>query len=81
MTMKTENQTFTDEYLDMRQLTRRIPFSKRAIENFINLGSLIEGVHFGRPAGGKKRVFFWSAIEAWIRNQDHRLRAEHARME
>jgi hypothetical protein len=78
---KAQNRVLWDEYLDLRQLIERIPFSKRAIEKYISEGYLVEGVHFARPAGGKKRVFFWSAIESWLRNQDHRLRAEYARSE
>jgi len=65
------------EYLDLKQLTQRIPFGKSAIEELIADGILIEGVHFRRPTGpGGMRVFFWSAIEKWIKGQDFELRAK-----
>ncbi len=67
-----------DEYLDLKQLTRRIPFGKSAIEELIAKGELVEGVHFRRPTGqGGKRVFFWSTIEKWLKGQDFDLRAKH----
>ena len=47
----------TKEYLDLNELTERIPFRKRAIEEFIARGVLIEGVHFRQLAGeGKASV-------------------------
>lgn len=68
-----------EEFLDMRMLTQRIPFSKSTIEEFIADGVLVEGVHFRRPTGpGGKRIFFWSAIEKWLKGQDFNLRANHA---
>ena len=70
----------TKEYLDLNELTERIPFRKRAIEEFIAQGVLIEGVHFRQPAGPKgKRVFFWSSIEQWLRGKDFLLKANHVR--
>ncbi len=68
-----------EEYLDLNQLMRRIPFGKTVIEELIAKGVLIEGVHFRRPTGrGGKRIFFWSAIEKWLKGQDFNLRANHA---
>ena len=69
----------TDEYLDIDQLTARIPFSKRTIEQEIARGNLIEGVHFWRPTRipKGKRIFFMSAIEKWLRGQDHDIRRQH----
>jgi len=67
-----------DEYLDLNQLTQRIPLSKRAIQEQIAAGNLIEGVHFRRPTGpGGKKIFFMSAIEKWLKGQDFDLRREH----
>ncbi len=77
-TLSTAEQT--KEYLDLNELTERIPFRKRAIEEFIARGVLIEGVHFRQPGGPKgKRVFFWSAIEQWLRGKDFLLKANHVR--
>ena len=71
-----------EEYLDLKQLRQRIPFSKTVIEELISSGSLIDGVHFRRPTGrGGKRIFFWSAIEAWLQGHDYKLRAQHAALD
>ena len=68
----------TDEYLDMKQLTARLPFSKRVIQQQIAAGRLIEGVHFRRVTGpGGKMIFFASAIEKWLKGQDFDIRREH----
>jgi hypothetical protein len=68
-----------EEFLDLKNLTRRIPFSKTVIEEWIADGVLIRGVHYSQPSGSKgKRVFWWSAIEKWIKGQDFDLRARHA---
>ena len=67
-----------DEYLDLKQLTRRIPLSKRTIQEQIAAGRLIDGVHFRRPTGpGGKIIFFMSAIEKWLKGQDFDLRRDH----
>jgi len=69
-----------NEYLDLKQLTQRIPFGKSAIEELIANGILVDGIHFRRPTGPSgKRVFFWSAIEKWLKGQDFDLRVNHAR--
>jgi hypothetical protein len=71
-----------EEFLDLKQLTKRIPFAKSVIEELIANGVLIDGVHFSRPTGpGGKRVFFWTAIEKWIKGQDFDLRAKHAALD
>jgi hypothetical protein len=68
----------SEEYLDLKALTKRIPFSRSAIEELIAGGELIEGVHFRRPPGpAGKRVFFWTRIEAWVKGEDHHLKAEY----
>jgi hypothetical protein len=68
-----------EEYLDLRQLRQRIPFSKTVIEELIVNGVLIEGIHFRRPTGpGGKRIFFWLSIEKWLKGHDFELRANHA---
>ena len=69
-----------DEYLDTKSLTERLPFSKRKIEDMIAKGILIEGVHFTRPSGPRdKRVFFWSAIEKFLKGQDFDLKTVRLR--
>jgi hypothetical protein len=66
-----------EEYLDLKQLTKRIPFGRTAIEEMIATGVLLEDVHFRRPTGpGGKRIFFWSAIQSWLKGQDFQLRGK-----
>lgn len=72
--------TQTKEYLDLNELMERVPFKRRTLEEYIARGCLVEGVHFRQPAGPKgKRVFFWSAIEQWLRGQDHQLKVNYVR--
>lgn len=67
----------TEEYFDLKSLTKRIPFSRSAIEELIADGQLIEGIHFRRPTGPSgKRVFFWTRIEAWGKGEDDQLSAD-----
>ena len=68
----------TDEYIDITQLTERIPLSRTVIEEQIEQGNLIEGVHFRRPTGPRgKRIFFMSAVEKWLKGQDFDIRRDH----
>ena len=70
--------SMNDEYLDITQLTKLIPLSKTVIEEQIQQGKLVEGVHFRRPTGPRgKRIFFMSAIEKWLKGQDFDIRSEH----
>lgn len=73
-----EERPQTEEYLDTERLLERIPYSKRELETLIADGHLLCEVHFRRPKGpGTKRIFFWSAIEAWMRGEDWELRRQH----
>jgi hypothetical protein len=47
----------SEEYLDLKALTKRIPFSRSAIEELIAGGELIEGIHFRRPTGPAGKEF------------------------
>jgi len=68
-----------EEFLDLKNLTKRIPFSKTVIEEWIADGVLTCGVHYSQPGGSRgKRVFWWSAVEKMIKGQDFDLRAAHA---
>lgn len=48
-------------YGDFPSLT---PFSEQAIKNAVHRRELKEGVHFFRR--GRRVIFKWSAVEAWI---------------
>lgn len=68
----------SEEFLDINQLTKRIPLCKKVIEEQIQKGALIDGVHFRHPTGPRgKRIFFMSAIEKWLKGQDFDLRRDH----
>ncbi len=70
----------TEEYLDITQLTKRIPFSKTTVKDLIAKKALREGIHFSKPTGPSgKKVFFWSAIQSWIKQRDVILKADYAR--
>ena len=67
-----------DQYVDITQLTKLIPLSKTVIEEQIQQGNLMEGVHFRRPTGARgKRVFFMSAIEKWLKGHDFDIRRDY----
>jgi hypothetical protein len=72
----------SEEYLDMPRLLERVPLSETTIVQAIREGVLIQGVHYSRPttkAGsrkGGKRIFFWSAIEKWMKGQDFGIRRD-----
>lgn len=69
---------WSKEYLDIEDILARVPYGIRAIEEMMREGTWLEGLHYRRPRGpGKKRIFFWSAIEAWIRGDDYELRRKH----
>lgn len=63
------------EYLSIRQLAGRIPYSEGAIRNMMSRGVFRLGVHFTKPNGGRP-VFHWPAVQDWARSQpDSRRRA------
>jgi hypothetical protein len=56
------------EYLSIRQLAGRIPYSEGAIRNMMTRGVFRLGVHFTKPNGGRP-VFHWPAVQEWTRSQ------------
>lgn len=57
-----------EEYLSIKDLSRRIPYSEKTIRNLMVHGVFIRGVHYLKPRG--RVVFLWSKIEEWMRKQD-----------
>jgi hypothetical protein len=55
------------EYLSIRQLAGRIPYSEGAIRNMMSRGVFRFGVHFTKPNGGRP-VFHWPAVQEWARS-------------
>jgi hypothetical protein len=54
------------EYLSIRQLAGRIPYSEGAIRNMMSRGVFRLGVHYTKPNGGRP-VFQWTAVQEWAR--------------
>jgi hypothetical protein len=54
------------EYLSIRQLAGRIPYSEGAIRNMMSRGVFRLGVHYTKPNGGRP-VFHWTAVQEWAR--------------
>jgi hypothetical protein len=50
-----------EEYLSVRQLAERIPYTVKTIRNLMCRGIFIEGVHFTRLTG--RPIFLWSRVE------------------
>lgn len=59
------------EYLSIRQLADRIPYSEGAIRNMISRGVFRLGVHYTKPNGGRP-VFHWPAVQEWTRSRSDR---------
>jgi hypothetical protein len=56
------------EYLSVRELAARIPYTEGAIRNLMSQGRLKLGVHYVKPRG--RVAFCWSAIRAWLAGQE-----------
>lgn len=50
-------------FLTTAELAERIKYDPRTIRNRLKDSVLIEGVHYFRPWGGRKILFYWEAIE------------------
>jgi hypothetical protein len=61
------------EYLSIRQLAGRIPYSEGAIRNMMSRGVFRLGVHYTKPNGGRP-VFHWPAVQDWTRAEPDRKR-------
>jgi hypothetical protein len=68
---ETIDATPAPEYLSIRQLAGRIPYSEGAIRNMISRGVFRLGVHYTKPNGGRP-VFHWRAVQDWTRAQSDR---------
>ena len=52
------------EYISLRELTKRIPYSDGTIRNLMSSGVLKGGEHYVKPNG--RVMFRWSAVQAWL---------------
>jgi hypothetical protein len=52
------------EYLSIRELAERIPYSEGTIRNLMSKGQLRIGEHYVKPRG--RVMFRWAAIRTWL---------------
>lgn len=50
-------------YLTTEELSTRLKYTKRYINNVLRPQCLAEGRHFVRPFGGRKILYIWETIE------------------
>lgn len=50
-------------YLSAQQLSKRIPYCPRYINEVLKDQVFIAGIHYLRPFGGRKVVYLWEPIE------------------
>ena len=50
-------------YLTTDELSSRIKYDLRTIRERLKDSVLLEGVHYIRPAGGRKIIYIWEKIE------------------
>jgi hypothetical protein len=55
------------EYLSIRDLAKRIPYSEGTIRNMMSRGTLRLGEHYVKPNG--RVMVRWSAVNAWLNEQ------------
>jgi len=53
----------SNTYLTASQLSERIPYNAKYINNQLKDSVLIEGTHYVRPFGGRRVVYIWEAVE------------------
>ena len=54
-----------EEYLSVKELSRRIKMPPGTIRNLIWKKEFLEGTHFVKPTP-RKLLFVWSAVEKWL---------------
>ena len=58
------------DYLSITELCVRISYTPKSVYNMVSQRVFTEGVHYFKPTK-RKLLFFWPAIEAWIREGPH----------
>jgi hypothetical protein len=62
------------DYLSIKELCERTSYAPKSVYNMISQRIFTEGVHYFKPTK-RKLLFFWPAVEAWIR-EGHNGRTE-----
>jgi predicted DNA-binding transcriptional regulator AlpA len=58
------------DYLSITELCERLSYAPKSVYNMISQGIFTEGVHYFKPTP-RKLLFFWPAVERWIREGHH----------
>jgi predicted DNA-binding transcriptional regulator AlpA len=53
-------------YLSITELCERTSYARKSVYNMVSQGIFKEGTHYFKPTQ-RKLLFFWPAVEAWIR--------------
>lgn len=59
-----------NDYLSLHELCERTNYAPKSVYNMISQRIFTEGVHYFKPTK-RKLLFFWPAVEAWIREGPH----------
>jgi hypothetical protein len=62
--------TADQEYVSIRELSRRIPYAEGSIRNLMSRGALKLGEHYVKPHG--RVMFRWRAIRVWLEANERR---------
>ena len=58
------------DYLSIKELCDRTSYAPKSVYNMVSQRVFKEGVHYFKPTK-RKLLFFWPAIERWIREGYH----------
>ena len=70
LTLKTVDSGNDPEYLSIRELSERIPYTEGTIRNLMSKGQLRLGEHYVKPRG--RVMFRWPAVRAWLNSTRER---------
>jgi hypothetical protein len=59
-----------NDYISITELCDRITYAPKSVYNMVSQGIFKEGTHYFKPTP-RKLLFFWPAIEEWIREGTH----------
>lgn len=63
---RSQNVEQRKNYLSIKELCERTNYAPKSIYNMVSQRIFTEGVHYFKPTR-RKLLFFWPAVEAWIR--------------
>ena len=67
---KNNNVKQRKDYLSIKELCERTSYAPKSVYNMISQRIFTEGVHYFKPTK-RKLLFFWPAVETWIREGHH----------